>query len=167
LRLTSNSESNSAESQRPRGVVRSRGYTRALVTPRELAIVALLERYDELVDPSQGGFSSREVGVPLMPPTYTDSVRELERLLRLMRAERRRLWWHVNEHFLAVEWVARDVWVRRQTKHGKHVTVAERRLERRADGSDARLVERGVEWLARHWGLVHEPMLPSEAMVGV
>jgi hypothetical protein len=82
----------------------------------------LLERYAELVDPQQsrGGLGSGE-RLPLMPATYTASVRELERLLRVMRDDRvnrvvgrgpdgraltpRRLWWHVNAWFLAAETV--------------------------------------------------------------
>jgi hypothetical protein len=145
------------------------GSPRALLVPwvttRELALVALLERYDDLVEPWVGPGSSGLVGVPLMPPTYTDSVRELERLLRRLREERRGLWWHVNEHYLAVSWVARTVYVRRRAKGGKHATVAERRLERQGDESDPRKVAEGVAWLAESWGLEHEPMLPELMLV--
>jgi hypothetical protein len=135
------------------------------VTHREQAIVALLERYDDLVDTWRVERSSGAEGVPLMPPTYTSDVRELERLLRRMRELERPLWWHVNEHFLNANWVARTVWVRRKAKHGKHVTVSERRMERQGDRSDERRVAEGVAWLAASWGLSHEPMLPEEMLV--
>jgi hypothetical protein len=135
------------------------------VTHREQAIVALLERYDDLVDTWRVERSSGAEGVPLMPPTYTGDVRELERLLRRLRAEQRPLWWHVNAHFLAANWVAKTVWVRRKAKHGKHVTVAERRMERQDDRSDPKVVGLGVWWLAREWALEHEPMLPEEMLV--
>jgi len=135
------------------------------VTVRELALVALLERYDDLVDPWRTGASSGVEGVPGMPPTYTGDVRELERLLRAMRERERPLWWHVNEHFLAVTWTAKTVYVRRKTKHGKHVTVTERRMERQGDKSNPARVEQGVAWLASHWRLEHEPMLPEQMLV--
>jgi hypothetical protein len=135
------------------------------VSHREQAIIALLERYDDLVDTWRVERSSGSEGVPLMPPTYTSDVRELERLLRRIRAERRPLWWHLNEHYLAANWVARTVWVRRKAKHGKHVTVAERRMEREGDKSSPERVAEGVAWLAEEWALGHEPMLPELMLV--
>jgi len=150
------------------------------VTHREQAIVALLERFDDLHDPWQagnggdrglGGLTPHEPGCHVWsgsPPRCTcayRSVAELERLLVRMRDERKPLWWQLNEHFLAVTWVAKTVYVRRKAKNGKHVTVSERRLERVGDGSDPRLVDEGVSWLANAWNLTHEPMLPSEFLV--
>jgi hypothetical protein len=134
-------------------------------TTREQVIVALLERYEDLVEPWVGPGSSGLVGVPLMPPTYTADVRELERLLKRMRTSERGLWWHVNEHFLAARWATREVVVARRGKHGKRVTASERRLVRVGDRSDPRLVEDGVAWLAEMWGLEHEPMLPALMLV--
>ena len=101
----------------------------------------------------------------MMPPTYTEDVRELERLLRLQRLECRRLWWHVNEHFLRAVWVLREVELRRRGKHGKYHTVFERRVVRVGDGSTPGLVVEGVAWLAENWGLEHEPMLPPLMLV--
>lgn len=135
---------------------------------REEVIVALLERYSELVDPMQSG-NGGEAGWGLsMPRTYTASVRELERLLKVMQVERRSQWWHVSERYLRAQSALKDVQVRRKTKHGKTVTVTERqvvvtwspavRLEK---------VRRGVEWLASSWDerRVGEPMLPAELQV--
>jgi hypothetical protein len=133
------------------------------VTSRVQAIVALLERYDDLVDPWREGTGG--MGVPMMPPTYTSDVRELERLLRRMRDELKPLWWHLNEHFLAVTWVQKTVFVQRKTKHGKRLTIAERRMERLGDRSDERRVAEGVAWLAEEWALGHEPMVPELALV--
>src|SRR5947207_3161779 len=55
------------------------------MTARQLALVSLLERYHELVDPMQAGNQGDRLGYLAMPLTYTPSVRELERLLNRMR----------------------------------------------------------------------------------
>lgn len=148
------------------------------VTSREQAIVALLERYDDLVDPQQiraGG--SRDSFGALMPATYNDSVRELERLLCSMRDSRgaivkwtvkeqryaaspRKLWWHLNARFITSQTVQRKTVVRRKTKRGKTVTDSVWRMVRLPNGSVDVMVDRGVVELAQAWALPHEPMLP-------
>jgi hypothetical protein len=146
---------------------------------RTETITALLERYDDLVDPQQAGHSANLTGVPLMPPTYTDSVRELERLLRRMRDDRsepllrvgerkvsvRACWWHINTRYIACTRVIKVEMVRRRGKHGKHITVPERHVITLANGSEDAIVKRGVQWIADAWSLKHEPMLPDEAKV--
>lgn len=138
------------------------------MTRREEIVVALLERYSELVDPMQSG-NGGEGGWGLsMPRTYTASVRELERLLRLMQVERRSQWWHVSERYLRAQSALKDVPVKRKTKHGKTVTVVERQVVvTYSPAVRLEKVRRGVEWLAASWDerRVGEPMLPAELQV--
>lgn len=55
---------------------------------REEIISTLLDRYHELVDPSQPRDGSGDgVALPLMPATYTPTVREIERLIGDMRLQ--------------------------------------------------------------------------------
>lgn len=141
---------------------------------RERTIVQLLERYDDLVDPMQiraGG--DRDGFGALMPGTYNDSVRELERLILRLREEHHSVWWHLNERFLACRWRTcfrcpkcggethapihrhRDKRGRMSNYDGARIVVAvvSERVNRQK-------VERGVAWLAGEWALPHEPMLP-------
>lgn len=133
---------------------------------REEIIVALLERYSELVDPMQAGGGGEGGWGLSMPATYTDSVRELERLLRVMREVRPSQHWHLSERYIRATSVLRDVKVKRKTKHGKTVTVVERRVVPVWNPA-VRLhkVELGVAWLASRWALAHEPMLPNALLV--
>lgn len=136
------------------------------MTKREEQIVALLERYTELVDPMQAGAGGEGGWGLSMPHTYTDSVRELERLLRVMREVRPSQHWHVSERYIRATSVVRDVPAKRKTKHGKTVTVVERRVIVQWNPAvRAHKVELGIAWLASRWALVHEPMLPSELLV--
>lgn len=96
------------------------------MSSRERVIVELLVRLPELVDPMQSRSGLGDgVALPLMPATYTASVREVERLLRVMRDDRssplirdaagvkviadgqpvsvRRLWWHVRGFYVDVD----------------------------------------------------------------
>lgn len=142
---------------------------------RQAIIVELLERYDDLVDPMQVRAGGDRDGVgSLMPGTYTEAVRELERLLRLMREDRqasllrlsdgtkisvRSCWWHLNARYIACTHLCREVPVKRKAKHGKSVTVLERRLVVVAaspaaadvDGRPCVKVQRGIEWLEASW----------------
>jgi len=137
------------------------------LTRREEVIVQLLERFQELVEPAGGnGIPGSGDYLPLMPATYTPSVRELERLLIRMRDERRSQWWHVTERYLRCQHVNRDVPVKRKGKNGKTVTVVERQLVVTFHpGVRAEKVRRGISWLAEEWRLGHEPMIPQELMV--
>lgn len=107
--------------------------------PRLETVVTLLERYHEFVTPSSmNGVGGTGEHVPLMPDTYTASVREIERLLRRMRESRdalirwkepyngremkaspRRLWWHVNEWYVESVRVPRKALVKVTTGGGQ------------------------------------------------
>ena len=79
-------------------------------------IAYLLEHYWELVEPLNGPSGVRGTGerLPQMPPTYTASVRQLERELRLMRAARaplpllRR---HALDYYMGAERHRRDAFL--------------------------------------------------------
>src|SRR4051812_41632757 len=157
------------------------------MTRREEVITTLLERLPELVDPMQSGNGLGDTGLRLMPPTYTASVREIERLLRLMRDDRasplvrlldkngaptgekasvRSLWWHLTERYVRCRQSTKDVPVRRKAKHGKTLLVIERRVVTSHNSRvDQAKVRAGVTWLAGRWGLAQEPMLPNELLV--
>lgn len=95
---------------------------------REQVIVDLLERYNDLIDPVRAGNGDGITGLLRMPPTYDDSVRELERLLVRMRDDRhhplltttsgdkvslRSCWWHLNRRYLECATVMRTLTWRR------------------------------------------------------
>lgn len=137
------------------------------MTRREEVLVQLLERYAELAEPG-GGNNVPGSGdhVPLMPHTYTPSVRELERLLIRMRTERRSQWWHTTERYLRCHHTTKDMPVKRKAKNGKTVAIIERQVVITwHPGVRAEKVRRGVTWLAQEWKLGHEPMLPAELLV--
>ena len=157
------------------------GLEARLTGTRVEVVTQLLERYNEFVDPMQSGNGDGDTGLRLMPATYTSSVRELERILRVMREDRaaslvrlktgekasvRSLWWHVNQRYIACSSSLKDVRVRRKAKNGKHVVVIERRLVP-AYPPEVSLVrvERGVEWIADAWSVPFEPMLPRVVLV--
>lgn len=144
----------------------------------------LLARYAELVDPMQArDGSGNGVALGLMPATYTPSVRELERLLRMMREDRsaklvivdhhafpkvsvRRLWWHVNARYIAAGSRTVDRQVARKGKGGKRALVVERCVEPIVDRRvDEVLVTAAVAWIAQAWALRSEPMLPADLQV--
>lgn len=160
---------------------------------RRDVIVHLLERLNELVDPVRAGNGDGQTGLLLMPATYTPSVRELERLLVVMRLDRsesllllgngrkasvRACWWHLNERYLRA--TTRTCWrcpkcsteshVERHThrdRRGKLCAYPGKRVLVNVydPGVDEKLVDAGVGWLAEHWALAVEPMLPRELMV--
>lgn len=149
---------------------------------RVRVLAEIAARYHELVAPLNGPDHVRGDGgsLPLPPATYTASVREFERLLRLMRNQGRqlayrgepvcRLRWHVLAWFVDAVRVIdhHNVYV---VRHGK------KRLVLRPDGKpetrpvlahrrhpEAREEKAvwGLEWMADRWGLETEPMLPRE-----
>lgn len=136
-----------------------------LLASRVEVIRDVLERYDELVDPSIGRNGEKGNGEqpPEMPVTYTPTLKELERLLRLMRLEDRRLWWHVTERYIRCQTrIQRDVVEKRKVKGKGEVTALVDRLQTTYDPKvDPLLVDAGIEWLARSWRLVSEPMRPK------
>lgn len=105
------------------------------------------------------------------------SVVEIERLLTTMRQDRhrplqrwnshtasvRQLWWHVTERYVRCQHVTKDVHVRRRTKHGKMLTVVERRaVVQHHPQVNLAYVDRALHWLAQNWNADFEPMLPRE-----
>lgn len=145
-------------------------------------LVVLLERYQELVDPLNGpsGVAGDGESVVRMPITYTASVRELERLLRVMREDRseplqlvggrkvsvRALWWHVYHRYIASTTRTVDVEVLKRGKNGKRHRDIERRAVPCYDRAvNPVLVAAGVSWMAEAWSLASEPMIPSALLV--
>lgn len=162
-------------------------------TKREQVLVELLDRYRELADPLNGpsGIAGDGDAIVGMPRTYTPSVRELERLMKLMRVEAPSIWWHTNEYFLRpTPKVATAVWKgARWTGLEPHQRVlaspggwakflAKERGRKSGRGTEFRVtivqwdpavrlekVRRGITWLASNWSAAHEPFLPAEIAV--
>lgn len=153
-------------------------------------ITELLERYHDLADPlnGPGGVKGDGLGYAAMPQTYNSSVREVERLVKTMRDDRprsalltldgekvsvRQCWWHINEWFLKAERTLheprkpatrskRRQLIRLQVdEHGR--VLPQVRVRRNAAARE-QVAKRGVEWMAEHWGLRHEPMLPTQVL---
>lgn len=153
-------------------------------------ITELLDRYHDLTDPlnGPGGVKGDGLGVAVMPLTYTASVRELERLLRTMRDDRhrsllrlhsgekvsvRQCWWHVNEWHLKAEAVLRTPKRRHAPKRRGQLTRIQQDetgtalkevKHRRNPAARQQVAERGVAWMAEHWSLRHEPMMPVQVI---
>jgi hypothetical protein len=60
----------------------------------------LLRRYGEAQETMNKGGVGDGDAVTLMPLTWNESYRELERVLKVMRTERRSQWFHVTERYL-------------------------------------------------------------------
>lgn len=148
---------------------------------RVQVIREILERWHELTEP--GGLSGigGGDGVMHMPPTYTPTVRELERMLRVMREDRHRslilltngdkasvrsLWWHVSERYMRSRTTIKEVPVKRRAKRGKTLLTLERRpVTTYSAKVDLLRVDRGLQWLSEEWRVPFEPMLPEEIRV--
>lgn len=149
--------------------------------------------YPELIDPLNGPNSIRGTGdsLGLMPPTYTATVREYERLVKLMRDDRseplielngqkvsvRSLWWHLEHWHHRAQRVIRHTEIHTAGKKGRKLRVLN------ADGtpttrptihhlrdpkaSEAK-ADRALEWIAQHWDAkrIGEPMLPAAVIEG-
>lgn len=145
---------------------------------RAAVLAEIAARYWELVEPAGPSGIRGAEGIPFPPPTYTATVKEFERLLRLLRDERHNRWWHVSEYWLRAE--TRPRWfcskcrrLTHQQEHrhtdarGREYTVAGRRTLHvvRHKNADRKKAESGIQWMASRWGLDHEPMLPAEILV--
>lgn len=141
------------------------------LSQRAQVIAAILERLDEFSDPLNGPSSMAGSGdrVPLMPGTYTASVREVERLYKQLRSEDRSLHWHLAEWYVRPT-VKVAVLPKLTRRHGKTVQVlnADRTpvttrslITRRNPNARQETANRGVTWMAERWALVHEPFFPS------
>lgn len=154
---------------------------------REYVIVNILEQYADLTEPgAKLGIAGDDGAHPHLPHTYTDSVKEIERLMRQLQAERRSQWWHVNARYLAATSSTK-------TKHRLHgrwtdlepheavmgfpagwtLVLDEERGKRKQTPTEHRVyvvswnpnvraekVRRGVRHLADNWSLTRGPVAP-------
>ena len=152
-----------------------------LLESRVRILIEIAERFRELVDPLSGPSGVRGDGGsgPGMPPTYTATVREFERLAVRLREERRDLWWHLDGWWLSAE--SRTVFhcprcgMCHQPAHrhpsrrnaGKVVEVKCKRVIAwsRRPGARESLARKAVETMAGWWVLESEPMLPEEIRI--
>jgi len=113
-----------------------------------------------------------------MPRTYTPTVREVERLVKALREERHSVWWHVNEWYLRAETQLLFHCPRCKSnthqpshvhrgKSGKDLRVDGRRIviHRRHKNANVDKASKGIAWMAEHWSLSHEPMIPQELQI--
>ena len=138
------------------------------MTLRATIIEAILSRYAELVERGGLNGSSSDGGQPpQMPATYSPSVKEVERLMGVLREKDRRLWWHLSEKYLRSSETIKTSTERRKVKGKGYITVHLRKVvPHHSPRLDEKLVEEGLEKLASWWSLGHEPMLPKHVMVG-
>ena len=137
----------------------------------------MLRRYDEARDPSRNnGIPGSGDLPPLMPSTWNASYRELERVLGLMRTERKSQWWHLTERYIRAQEAL--VECRVVKKRGQAVIklpphcelaagapivgerVVKARVRRWVPEVDNQKVRRGLEWVADTFR--GEPFLPVE-----
>ena len=146
----------------------------------------IAELYTELVDPLNGPGGVRGTGEAVlgMPAEYTPTVREYERLVKLLRDDRsvpllrledgtkvsaRSCWWHLEHWHHRAQRVIRHMPVTKVGKRGRLMTV------RNSDGSpvtvptivwlrdpaaDEVRAKRAIQWMCTNWKLPSEPFLP-------
>lgn len=154
-----------------------------ILASRVPVLAEIARRYHDLVCPLNGPDRIRGDGesVPRMPPTYTATVREFERLMGVMRSQARQqaahgeavgtLRWHILAWYVDAEPVTRhrNVYVARHGKkprlllkaNGKPLTRPETGFRRHPQARKEK-ADWGLEWMAERWGLGTEPMLPRE-----
>lgn len=153
---------------------------------REQILWRIAELYTDLTDPLNGPAGIRGTGETtggMNPHLYTPTVREYERLVKLMRDDRtepliatssgkvsvRSLWWHLEHWHHRAQTVIRHYPVTTKN-HGKPVQL------RNQDGTpvtrptiahlrdpkaNEQKAQQAITWIAQHWGLQVEPMLPA------
>jgi hypothetical protein len=138
------------------------------VTPRATIINEILSRYAELTERGGLNGSSSDGGLTIqMPPTYTADVKEVERLMGVLREKDRRLWWHLSEKYLRSSETIKTSTERRKVKGKGYITVHLRKVvPHHSPRLDEKLVEDGLEKMASWWSLQHEPFLPRQVVVG-
>jgi len=144
------------------------------MTRRHQIITELLRHWNDVEATlnSNSGLPGTGERIPLMSPAWNHSYRELERVCRVMRHRKPRLWWHVRNRYLACDTIMAECSVRKgrillparcELAAGQAVVGAKTvRVQVRTwhpDVQDAQ-VERGVEWISRHYQ--GEPFLPEE-----
>lgn len=161
------------------------------MTTREQILWRIAELYNDLTDPLNGPSDIRGTGeltAGLDPKLYTPTVKEYERLVKLMRDDHhhplivtptgkhsiRSLWWHLEHWHHRAQKVIRHYPVTTKN-HGKIITL------RNADGSpvtrptiaylrDPKASEQkaqlAITWIAQRWNLPVEPMLPAPVIEG-
>lgn len=161
---------------------------------REEVLWKIAELYPELVDPLSGPSGVRGTGESLgfMPAEYTATVREYERLVRLMRDDRglsllrledgtkvsvRSCWWHLEHYWHRARRVVKRQQVTRPGKRGARVVLlnADRTpvlqpalVWLRDPAADVVRAKRAIQFIADSWdgGRVGEPMLPAAVVEG-
>lgn len=142
-------------------------------------ITEMLKRFHEARETLDGKDGSPKSGerVPLMPVTWNDSYRQLERLLIKLRVERTSQHWHVSERYLRCTIRVIEA-PTRKTKSGNveillpaHTelvagspviggTTARCRVRQWSPRVREEKVRRGVSWLAENYQ--GEPYMPVE-----
>lgn len=162
------------------------------LSPRAAVLWEIAERFDSLMDPSNGGSGVRGDGswMPALrhepgcvfrsssPPRCSCSLRsvvEFSRLVSRLRVEERELWRHLDGWWLSA--TTRTVWhcprcgICHQKEHvhskrkgsGLLVVKCKRVVAwSRLPGAQKSRALDAVEVLASWWGLEHEPMLPRD-----
>lgn len=141
-------------------------------------LVTIAERYQELVEPAGGnGVPGSGEYLPLMPRTYTATVRAFEWLLggipgRYPPCPARssvvawfmgptRIAWGCPECGNPTEANIRHI----HKIEGKPKKVDRAPLVVKSRHGDASLAESGILWMAEMWRWAFEPMLPNELLV--
>lgn len=160
--------------------------TTAEIQARVRVLRTIASRYLELVSPlnGPGGVKGDGDALSFMPPTWTPTVREFERLMRVMREDRahsliqvgdervsvRRLRWQVVAYYVNAESVTRHFplplkkgsrLALMRDMDGQAVTTRPVTRVHRHPGADVRLADAGLAWMAGAWLPKHEPMLPT------
>lgn len=157
---------------------------------RTTVIVSILEQFDELANPLWSTSGGGSGGPAKMPATYNASVREVERLVRVMPSVRPSQAWHLTERYFRCQRSTQTVRFLRGRfvglqphcevvgrPGGWELVLAEQRQKRTQTPTEMRAivvtwnpavrmqkVEAGVQWLADQWALQHEPFLHVEKL---
>lgn len=150
---------------------------------REQILWRIAELYTDLADPTGGPSDIRgtsESTGGMNPKLYTATVKEYERLVKLMRDDRsepliatpqgklsvRSLWWHLEHYHHRAQRVIKHLPV--TSKRGQRIVNADgtphtqpaiaHLRDPKAKEAHARLA---IAWIAQHWGLPVEPMVPQ------